>query len=99
MRALHDKRHGEVRNDEGPGQAGEGECYESELRLRRGAREVHKLRVAAAGADQRHDRLGRRHGQRQQQGEVACFRDHLPWPTVSCQRPLRFSASATSGGM
>ena len=73
--------------------------------LRRRARQRHPVGAAALGAGHRQHRLHQRDGERQDQGEVAEFGNHLRSPATSVPAILastclaRLTASAASGGM
>ena len=72
----------------------------SELGQRGAAADAHQAGVADPGAPERHDRLGERRAEREDEGEMADLDDHgLATSSPSCQRPSFFSASTTSRGI
>ena len=96
MRILEHVLDREIGHDIGMGERGEGEGDE-QLPAARPARHRRIARVAALGAPQRHDELEERHGQREDQREMADLGDH--WPSPSRHTPFSFKRSATSFGM
>ena len=70
--------------DEGIHQAAEGNHHEHELAVGRRLGHPHQHRIAARGADQRHDALYQRETQRQDEGELTEFGDHC---TAACLAP------------
>ena len=74
MRVGDDVGDGEVGRHVGLGERTEGQDDEERLGERGGAAERHQARIAARRADQRQGSLHQRDGQRQDEGEVAEFR-------------------------
>ena len=78
----------------------EGDRDQRELGQRGAAADAHQAAVADARAPERHDGLGERCGEREDEGEMADLDDHgLATSSPSCQRPCFFSASTTSRGI
>ena len=78
----------------------EGDRDQRQLGQRRAAADPHQAVVADAGAPERHDGLGERRAEREDEGEMTDLDDHgLATSSPSCQRPCFFSASTTSRGM
>ena len=98
VRILRDVEDGEIRDEMGVDQRGEGDREAGELRQRRASSDRHQVGVAEARAPGRHDRLRQRGRERQDEGEMADLDDHLAF-APSCQRPCFFSDSTTSRGM
>ena len=77
MRVGDDVGDGEIRRDVGLGEGCEGNDDQQRLGERRRAAERHQPRIAARGADQRQRALHQRDGQRENEREVAEFRNHV----------------------
>ena len=78
----------------------EGDRDQEELGQRGATADAHQAAVADASAPERHDRLGERRGEREDEGEMADLDDHCVAAVVpSCQRPCFLSASTTSRGI
>ena len=99
MGILKHIAHGEIGNQVGMGEGRKGHIDEHELHERGGNGGRNHLAVAALSADQRHESLKRRNGERQDEGEMSDLGNHGPAPLPSCQTPFSFSLSATSLGM
>jgi hypothetical protein len=93
--------HREVVAHEAGDQAAERHRHEQRVRARRGTRQRHPVGTAARRADHRQRAQDQRHGQRDQQRDLAKFRNHrffsifiVPPCAAAC-----LSAAAASGGM
>ena len=78
---------------------GEGDGDQRQLKKRRIASDAHQTVVANAGPPERHDGLGERGGEREDEGEMTNLDDHCVAVVPSCQRPCFLRASTTSRGM
>ena len=87
---LRDVEHGEIRDEMGVDERGEGDRETGELGQRRASSDRHQVGVAEARAPGRHDRLRQRGGEGENEGEMADLDDHLAF-APSCQRPCFFS--------
>ncbi len=100
---LRDVLDREVVGREAVREAAERERDEEELRERGRPRDRHQRGVAALRADQRQRALRDGDQQREDQREVAQFRNHLPSFSVDTDMPCPLcawsTAAAASGGM